>query len=461
MKRRATSFCSADGVSFRILAHDAVTMPLRYKLQRVRLWHFDNPRLYRLELAVRSSDESHLLVTTFGVRRLEVRNGAFYLNNEKVVLTGVERMAGSNPDFGMAEPLSWIEHDHRDLKHLNCIFTRVHWPQDKRVLEFCDRHGILMQEEVPAWGPKTFAGMSSQPDHDIMQNGLEQLHEMIARDRNHPCIVSWGLCNEINGQNPPAYEFAKTMLAEAKKIDPLRLCSYASHSLFKNQAKDVSGLMDFVECNEYIGSWQAPGTVELDRLLDEIHAAFPNKPVVISEYGYCACTADRPEGDGHRAAVLSGQNEILRKKPFVSGAIFFCYNDYRTHVGDSGVGVLQQRVHGVVDAYGAQKPSYALLRNESGPIHELTFDNYPSHVLLHVRNADRLPSYTLRAYTVRALYYEAGDIPARRVQLKLPELTPGATATLQFDFEKTGPERIVFDVLRPTGYSAATLVWVR
>ena len=155
------------------------------------------------------------------------------------------------------------------------------------------------------------------------------------------------------------------------------------------------------------------------------------------------------------------EHEILRKKPFVSGAIFFCYNDYRTHVGDSGVGVLQQRVHGVVDAYGAQKPSYALLRNESGPIHELTVDNYPSHVLLHVRNADRLPSYILRAYTVRALYYEAGDIPVRRVQLKLPELTPGATATLQFDFEKTGPERIVFDVLRPTRYSAATLVWVR
>lgn len=344
------------GTPFRISQSGLVNVPFRYKLGGAKFWHFDHPNLYRLELVTRSAEGAHLFVTTFGVRRLEVREGAFYLNNEKVVLTGVERMAGSNPEFGMAEPLSWIEHDHRDLKYLNCIFTRVHWPQDKRVLEFCDRHGILMQEEVPAWGPATFAGMSNQPDQDILQNGLDQLREMVARDRNHPCIVTWGLCNEINGQNPPAAAFAKAMLAEAKKIDPTRLCSYASHSLFKDQAKDVSGFMDFVECNQYIGSWQPGGPVELDQLLDQIHAAFPDKPIVISEYGYCACTADRPEGDGHRIAVLASQNAVLRKKPFVSGAIFFCYNDYRTHVGDRGVGVVQQRVHGVVDLYG--RPSH-------------------------------------------------------------------------------------------------------
>ena len=65
---------------------------------------------------------------------------------------------GAIREFGMAEPTEWITHDHADLKHLNCVFTRVHWPQDKRVLDYCDRHGILMQTEVPAWGPDTFAG---------------------------------------------------------------------------------------------------------------------------------------------------------------------------------------------------------------------------------------------------------------------------------------------------------------
>jgi len=38
------------------------------------------------------------------------------LNGERVRLMGVERMAGSNPEFGMAEPSEWIAHDHEDLK---------------------------------------------------------------------------------------------------------------------------------------------------------------------------------------------------------------------------------------------------------------------------------------------------------------------------------------------------------
>src|SRR5260370_41111853 len=98
---------------------------------------------------------------------------------------GVRRMAGSNPEFGMGEPSEWITHDHHDLKHLNCVFTRVHWPQDKRALEYCDRHGILMQTAVPTWGYDTFAGMVAEPDADIMENGLERLREMIGRDPIH------------------------------------------------------------------------------------------------------------------------------------------------------------------------------------------------------------------------------------------------------------------------------------
>src|SRR5262249_15681513 len=201
---------------------------------------------------------------------------------ELVRLIGVERMAGSNPEFGMAEPEEWIHHDHDDLKRLNCIFSRVHWPQYKRVLDYCDRHGILIQVEVPACGPETFQNMGSVPDSDIMENALEQLREIIARDRNHPSVVVWGLCNEIWGQNPPAYQFAKRLLEEAKRLDPGRLCSYASNSLGEHPERDVAGLMDFIETNEYYETW-APGTADdAARHFDALHAAFPGKPIVVS-----------------------------------------------------------------------------------------------------------------------------------------------------------------------------------
>ncbi len=425
-------------------------------LAQAKLWHFDHPNLYRLEASIANG---HRFETVFGVRKFEVRDTAFYLNGERVRLMGVERMGGSNPVYGMAEPVEWIEHDHDDLKNLNCVFTRVHWQQDRRVLDYCDRHGIMIQTEVPTWGPDTFKNMGTEPDADIMENGREQLREMIARDRNHPSICSWGLCNEIGGQNPPAYNFAKHMLEEAKRLNPQRLCSYASHSLRETPEKDVAGLMDFIECNEYFGSWQKGNADDLARSMDQIHAAFPNKPIVISEYGYCACTEDRPEGDEKRRVVLSTQDKVLRERDYIAGLIFFCYNDYRTHVGDRGMGVLQQRVHGVVDVFGAAKPSYDLLRNESSPVEEIIVEGYPNAFSVTVRTRQHVPAYTLRDYKLRGVYYGYGPIPVEQQEILLPEMTPGQQQTFAVKFKDTTPEQVVFDVIRPTGFSAFSQLW--
>jgi beta-galactosidase len=412
-------------------------------LPKAKLWHFDHPNLYRLIFSIAGGEGTHRLMVTFGVRKLEVKDSGFYLNGERVGLMGVERMAGSNPAFGMAEPSQWITHDHDDLKHLNCVFTRVHWPQDKRVLDYCDRHGILMQSEIPAWGYDTFAGMGAEPDADILQNALEQLKEMIARDRNHPSIVVWGLCNEIGGHNPPAYQFAKHMLEEAKRLE-----------------RDASGLMDFIETNEYFGSW-APGTpVEVARHLDKLHAAFPGKPVVISEYGYCACTDDRPEGDERRIEILRSHDAVIRSKDFVAGAIFFCYNDYRTHVGHSGVGALKQNVHGVVDLCGAKKTSYEVLRRESSPIESLAVENHLNAFRMRLQSRHDVPMYSLRGYKLMGTFYGEGDVPIERQEIELPEIVSGGDITVDLTFSQSGvPLHVTFDVLRPAGFSALTKTW--
>jgi beta-galactosidase len=432
-------------------------LTLEATLPKAKFWHFDHPHLYRLDFSIAGERDAHRFTTIFGVRKLDIRDGALHLNGERVRLMGVERMAGSNPEFGMAEPTEWINRDHTHMKHLNCVFTRVHWPQDKRVLDYCDRHGILMQSEVPAWGWETFRGAGALPDADVMESGLEQLREMIACDRNHPSVVVWGLCNEIAGQNPPAYQFAKRMLEEAKRLDPGRLCSYASNSLGSaTPERDVAALMDFIETNEYYGTW-APGTAEdAARHLDELHAAFPGKPVVVSEYGYCACARDRPEGDERRMEILRTHDAAIRSKDFVGGAIFFCYNDYRTHVGDRGIGPLQQRVHGVVDLYGAQKPSYELLRRESSPIESLTVEHQLNkfEVLLKVRRD--LPMYTLRGYRLQGLFFGEGNIPIERQVVDLPEAEPGSETKLELVFTQSeAPIHVQIDVLRPTSFFSA------
>jgi beta-glucuronidase len=193
----------------------------------------------------------------------------------------------------------------------------------------------------------------------------------------------------------------------------------------------------------------------MTRNLEEIHRAFPNKPIVVSEYGLCECNPKNPTGDARRIRILSEHTQVLRGRPYVGGAIFFCYNDYRTHVGDKGVGPLKQRVHGVVDLMGARKPSFEALRAESSPVESVTARRGDG-LAVTVRARRELPAYTLADYTVRCTVYGYGGLPMERVEAPLPELAPGQEATVRLALEHAKAERLQVDVVRPTGFSAAT-----
>jgi beta-glucuronidase len=86
--------------------------------------------LYHLEFSILDRHDQHYVTPNFGVRKFEIRDGAFHLNGERVRRMGVERMAGSNPEFGMAEPAEWIAHD-RAAREV--VWRRVHLRrQDRR-----------------------------------------------------------------------------------------------------------------------------------------------------------------------------------------------------------------------------------------------------------------------------------------------------------------------------------------
>jgi len=421
-----------------------------------KLWHFDAPHLYRAEAVLKVNGQSHVLGDDFGIRKFEARGTSFFLNGEKVSLIGVERMAGSHPQYGMAEPADWIDANHRDMKELNCIFSRVHWPQDKRVLDFCDRHGILMQEEVPAWGAFTFQDISAELETKLQLNGVEQLREMVARDRNHPCIVSWGLCNEVNGKNPKTRAFARVLANEARTIDPARLLTYASNSLSIRPEEDMAGEFDFVSANEYYGSWSPGGPQQVKEYLKGIRNAFPDKPIVVSEYGWCECQPIIPPGDENRVKIVDEHTEVFRASGDVAGAIYFDYNDYRTIIGDKGEGALRERIHGVVDLYANRKPSFAALRRQSSPIKNLSLTSSEGRMTLQLQAREALPAYTLRGYRVRWLFYGYDDLPVEGDLQALPTLGPGESATLHAQPSTRDLKRVVVDILRPTGFSADT-----
>jgi beta-galactosidase len=78
--------------------------------------------------------------------------------------------------------------------------------------------------------------------------------------------------------------------------------------------------MDFIECNEYYESWSEGTPEDLRNNLKAIHRAFPDKPILISEYGYCSCVPERPEGDARRTEVLLDHTRVCRELDFIAGA---------------------------------------------------------------------------------------------------------------------------------------------
>jgi beta-glucuronidase len=158
--------------------------------------------------------------------------------------------------------------------------------------------------------------------------------------------------------------------------------------------------------------------------------------------------------------ILRTHDLAIRSREYTAGAIFFCYNDYRTHAGDRGTGVLKQRVHGVVDVYGAKKQSYELLRRESSPIESLSLENHLNALQVILRTRGDVPMYTLRGYKLCSAFYGQGDIPVELQEVEIPDLPPASSARLDVKFIQSDvPTRIRFDVMRPTGFSAYSLEW--
>jgi beta-galactosidase len=211
--------------------------------------------------------------------------------------------------------------------------------------------------------------------------------------------------------------------------------------------------------NEYYESWYGGTPADAGRTLDEIHRAFPDKQIVISEYGYCACTADRPEGDAKRIEVLRAHDQVFRERDYIAGLIFFDYNDYRTHAGDRGAGVMKQRVHGVVDLYGAQKPSWEALRRESSPIAAVRVSGKPAALRVTVTARHTVTCYPLHDYEIRGVAYGFGNIPVERIGAPLQTLAPGDSAQAELRFTEPEISRIQVDIMRPTGFSAWTETW--
>ncbi|MCM1134872.1 MAG: hypothetical protein NC400_04770 [Clostridium sp.] len=377
-------------------------------LSSVKYWHFDSPCLYTLKMVLKAGEETldkDLIV--FGFREFKVWGREFYLNGEPVRLPGTEWMPGSDPAYGMAEPKEQLEKMLLCLKESNSILTRFHWQQDDWVYDWCDRHGMLVQEEVPFWGTRPPKAGGQQ-----WKIFKEQIGEMIAFHRNHPSIIFWGVGNELDGQCKETIQYIKDAVAYTHRLDPSRLANYVSNSIYKGHSLDGTTDGDVMMINDYIGTWHEG--YDQYKEWDAIVKENPDRPMVPSEFGLCEPAFSG--GDKRREAIFKEKLACYRKYPNIAGTVYFCLNDYRTQMGEDGEGKLKKRVHGSTGLCGEPKPSYYTVQKEYSPL-LLEAENGA----LTVKCRDDLPSYTVKGYTLKL----------KEREIKIPDMKPGDVWTVE------------------------------
>ena len=412
------------------------------RLDSVDLWHFDRPHLYEVNVKVKHNGElSDEVSTSVGFREIRTSGHQLLLNREPVRLMGVEWMPGSRPDVGMAESLADQIRSLEQLKDVNCVFTRFHWQQDDQLLDWCDRNGILVQEEIPHWQKPM------EPDKAFMPISGQHALEMIHRHYNHPCIFAWGMGNELNGQSSQTSDYMKELKAYMQSLDAGRIINYVSNTFHENPARDTASVGDLLMWNDYIGTWQQG--FDNREVIEDIFRTYPDKPFVISEYGLCE--PNFSGGDPGRIEILREKTELYRQYPGFAGLIFFSLNDYRTQRGEFGSGRMRQRVHGVTNLYGDKNPSYEVLREISSPV--LLDDvrrTSEDSLVCTLRVRSDIPSYTVSGYHLHVRQMDGGR--TEKI-MSMPDLAPGESAEFIVTDLVAASLRLTIAVVRPTGFS--------
>lgn len=312
-----------------------------FTLDHCELWSPDTPVLYTISAGLtRNGSKIDDLTDRFGIRQVNVKGTSIMLNGNPIVIKGTHRYdaydrLGPNPSEKLLrEELSL-------MKSVGINTIRVHYPASPDLLKLFDEYGFLMMEEIPLnwWGQKwwkdlkSIGGQATQ-SLDILNQAKSTLTKMIARDKNHPCVIIWSMANECATDNEIGITAMRELLKLAKLLDPTRLVTFVVGSdptkhLGFDEA-DIVCFNKYVEC-DHIRQIDSAVFKPLVRDLMLYRNYFGNKPIIMSEFGRQGIKnihGDVFYSEEFQAAYIESMWNALKSNPTISGGILWTWADY-------------------------------------------------------------------------------------------------------------------------------------
>lgn len=349
-------------------------------LDDIRLWSLSNPKLYQVKCVLfQGKSEIDCYEVRIGFRDVRFAPDGFYLNGEKVKLTGLNRHQ-AYPYVGYAMPARMQRKDADIIKSelgLNTVRTS-HYPQSRHFLDRCDEIGLLVFEETPGW---QYLG-----DEEWQQQVLLDIEQMIIHDRNHPSIFIWGV--RINESQDHYSLYARTGEL-ARKLDPTRSTGGVRCICNSELLEDVYTMNDFIHDNGY-GKYLASvirNYNTYDNLQDqdgelialrepkEVTGLTKDVPYMVTEYNghmYPTKRFDQEERVVEHALRHARIQNASHANAGITGAIGWCAFDYNTHA-DFGSGD-KICYHGVMDMFRIPKFAAYAYSSQKSPDEEVVLE---------------------------------------------------------------------------------------
>jgi beta-galactosidase len=223
------------------------------------LWDIDSPNLYRMVSELYDGETlTDKQVNTFGFRTISIdADNGFFLNGRRVPLYGTCNHQ-DHAGVGVAVPDSVNEYRIKLLKEMGSNAYRcAHGNPNPEILDFCDKYGMLVMDE--------------NRNFNTSADGIKQVHDMVMRDRNHPCVVMYSLFNEEPLQGTPTgRNLAERLQCEIKKLDSTRFLLGAMNTGVTTDG----GACDILDMT---------GFNYITHTYDDFREKYPNMPMIGSE----------------------------------------------------------------------------------------------------------------------------------------------------------------------------------